>query len=110
VIALDKNLGFAEGYNQGLKSIRSKYIALLNSDILVKEDWLSPLVNFMEENPKVGACQPKILSLNQPELFEYAGAAGGFIDYLGYPFCRGRIFEEVEKDVGQYNAHQRTFW
>ncbi len=110
VIALDKNLGFAEGYNQGLKSIRSKYIALLNSDILVKEDWLSPLVNFMEKNPKVGTCQPKILSLNQPELFEYAGAAGGFIDYMGYPFCRGRIFDEVESDVGQYNARQRTFW
>lgn len=109
-IRLEKNVGFAGGYNQGLKRIESKYIALLNSDILIKEDWLSPLIKFMEENPKVGACQPKILSLNQPDYFEYAGAAGGYIDYLGYPFCRGRIFDKVEEDKGQYNRQQRVFW
>lgn len=110
VISLSENLGFAEGYNRGLKSVRAKYFALINSDILVKDDWLSPIINAMETEEKIGVCQPKILSVKAPDHFEYAGAAGGFIDHWGYPFCRGRLFTHVEMDQGQYNTNLQVFW
>lgn len=112
VLKFDRNYGFAEGYNRAVKHYADSYpyIVLLNSDVAVDNDWLSPLHAFMESHPEVGACQPKILSYRQPEQFEYAGACGGFIDRNGYPYCRGRIFATVENDVGQYDKPLRTFW
>lgn len=109
-IALPENLGFAGGYNAGLAYIEAKYWVLLNSDVAVSPHWLEPLQDFLDQHPRVAACQPKILSQREPEHFEYAGAAGGFIDYLGYPFCRGRIFETIESDEGQYNDYCEVFW
>ena len=110
VVALEKNYGFAGGYNKGLQALDTPYYVLLNSDVEVTENWLEPLLSFMEANPSVAACQPKILSYEYPEYFEYAGAAGGFVDKLGYPFCRGRIFDTLEKDTGQYDEPVRVFW
>jgi len=110
LIMLDKNHGFAKGYNEALKQIDAKYYILLNSDIEVTENWVEPIIDFLENNPKVAACQPKIRSWHQREYFEYAGAGGGYIDYLGYPFCRGRIFQELEKDTGQFDEVQEVFW
>lgn len=110
VIRLSKNSGFADGYNQGLKSVKAKYIALMNSDVLIGQDWLSPIIHFMEADERVGVCQPKILSARKPAYFEYAGAAGGFIDSFGYPFCRGRIFSHIEEDTGQYDTALQIFW
>jgi hypothetical protein len=110
VISLDKNYGFAEGYNRALQEVEAEYVVLLNSDVEVKERWLTPLVSFMDAHPEVAACQPKIRSWRQPESFEYAGAAGGFLDRYGYPFCRGRIFNTVEADQGQYDDPMRVFW
>ena len=110
LIQLDDNYGFAEGYNRALSQVEAEYVVLLNSDVEVTPDWLEPLVSFMDEHPEVAACQPKILSQKNRSYFEYAGAAGGYIDYLGYPFCRGRIFEKVEKDDGQYNTNRSVFW
>lgn len=104
VLALDKNYGFAEGYNRAIKATGYKYTVLLNSDVKTGECWLEPLYDYCEKNPEVAACQPKILSYTEPDKFEYAGAAGGFIDKLGYPFCRGRIFGTVETDNGQYDT------
>ena len=104
VLALDKNYGFAEGYNRAIKATGYKYTVLLNSDVKTGEGWLEPLYDYCEKNPEVAACQPKILSYTEPDRFEYAGAAGGFIDKLGYPFCRGRIFGTVETDNGQYDT------
>lgn len=104
------NYGFAEGYNQALKNNDSTYLLLLNSDVEVTENWLDPLIKIMDNNPSIGSCQPKILSLNQPDKFEYAGASGGFIDYFGYPFCRGRILNSQEQDHGQYNRPVSVFW
>lgn len=104
VLALDKNYGFAEGYNRAIKATGYKYTVLLNSDVKTGEGWLEPLYDYCEKNPEVAACQPKILSYTEPDKFEYAGAAGGFIDKLGYPFCRGRIFGTVETDNGQYDT------
>ena len=92
-ILLDKNYGFAEGYNKALAKINAEYFVLLNSDVEVKDDWLTPLIDFMDRHPKIAACQPKILSQSHPDTFEYAGASGGFLDSLGYPYCRGRIFD-----------------
>ncbi|MGC3978016.1 MAG: glycosyltransferase family 2 protein [Paludibacteraceae bacterium] len=109
-ILFEKNYGFAEGYNRALKEIESKYYVLLNSDVEVTPDWLSILYDYMEENQDITACQPKVLSYNKRNYFEYAGAAGGFIDKYGYPFCRGRIFGETEKDVGQYDEIVDIFW
>lgn len=109
-IALDRNYGFTGGYNRALQEIDADYYILLNSDIEVPEGWLAPLVNFMEENPDAGICQPKILSDRQRDSFEYAGAAGGFIDRYGYPFCRGRILSNIEKDNGQYDEPVECFW
>jgi len=109
-IQLDRNYGFAEGYNRALQQVEADYYLLLNSDVEVTENWLTPLLDTMEPDHKIGACQPKILSLNGRERFEYAGASGGFIDRFGYPFCRGRILNVIEKDEGQYNTPISVFW
>ncbi|NLJ43640.1 MAG: glycosyltransferase family 2 protein [Bacteroidales bacterium] len=110
LIRFDTNLGFAGGYNAALNQINAKYFVLLNSDVEVTENWLKPLVSFMDRNPDVASCQPKIRSLAKREFFEYAGAAGGYIDKYGYAFCRGRIFDNVEKDNGQYDDPADIFW
>lgn len=104
VIPFPKNYGFAEGYNRALEATRYPYTVLLNSDVRVPAGWWQPLLHFMEENPDVAACQPKIRSERQPEMFEYAGAAGGYLDRFGYPYCRGRLFDRVERDEGQYDG------
>lgn len=110
IIALAENLGFCGGYNQGLKQIDADYYVLLNSDVEVTENWLTPIIDLLDNDPSVAAVQPKILSYTQKNLFEYAGAGGGFIDSLGYPFCRGRILNQVEEDLGQYNDIKQIFW
>lgn len=109
-IVLDKNYGFAEGYNKAFKQVEAEYYLLLNSDVDVPEGWLAPLLDFMECHPEAAACQPKLRAIKDRESFEYAGAAGGFIDKYGYPFCRGRIFETVEKDHGQYDRNMEILW
>lgn len=109
-ILLDKNWGFAEGYNQALRQINATYYILLNSDIEVSSGWLSPLITWMDAHPETAACQPKLLSIKQRDYFEYAGACGGFIDKYGYPFCRGRVFDVVEKDEGQYDEVCPILW
>lgn len=109
-IVLDKNYGFAGGYNQALAKIEADYYLLLNSDVEVTNNWLDPMLVFLQANLDVAACQPKILSYHHRDHFEHAGAAGGFIDFLGYPFCRGRILATVEKDNGQYDAITDVFW
>lgn len=103
------NGGFAKGYNDALQHIEAEYYVLLNSDVEVSEGWLPPLIKCMEEE-SVAVCQPKIRSYEQPEFFEYAGAAGGFMDKNYYPFCRGRIFDTLEQDQGQYNQSMEVFW
>ncbi|MCX7744559.1 MAG: glycosyltransferase family 2 protein [Flavobacteriales bacterium] len=110
ILQLDKNYGFAGGYNRALKEISADYYVLLNSDVEVTPGWLSPILRQFEKQPNLGACQPIIRSWQHKEAFEYAGAAGGFIDYLGYPFCRGRIFDTLEFDEGQYNTPLEIFW
>ncbi len=110
VIQLDKNYGFAGGYAKGLKEIRSKYFVLLNTDVEVTQNWLGPLYNFLEDNLDVGACQPKLKAYYNKAYFEYSGAAGGFLDKYGYPFCRGRIFNTLEEDKGQYESQSEIFW
>lgn len=110
LIILNENHGFAEGYNLALQQISAEYAVLLNSDVEVTEHWLVPLADYMDAHPEVAACQPKIRSWRHKELFEYAGAAGGFIDRYGYPFCRGRIMGTVEKDNGQYDTVVPVFW
>lgn len=110
LIRLDRNYGFAEGYNRALSQVEAKYVVLLNSDVEVTPGWLNMQVDYMEMHPQVAACQPKILSWHHKDCFEYAGASGGFIDRYGYPFCRGRIFETVEKDCGQYDDPLPVFW
>jgi len=109
-LQLDKNYGFAEGYNRALERITSDYFVLLNSDVEVTPGWLEPMLDLMENDPDTGICQPKILSLDRPDEFEYAGAAGGFIDRFGYPYCRGRILQAVEKDQGQYDDSIPVSW
>jgi riboflavin kinase/FMN adenylyltransferase len=110
IIALNENYGFAAGYNKGNKQIISKYTVLLNSDVRVTDGWLDPIIELMEADSKIGAVQPKILSVKEPSKFEYAGASGGLIDALSYPFCRGRIFDNVETDNGQYDNTTEIFW
>lgn len=110
LIILDKNRGFAEGYNLALQQVSAEYVVLLNSDVEVTGHWLAPLVDYMDAHPEVAACQPKIRSWRHKERFEYAGAAGGFIDRYGYPFCRGRIMGVVEEDNGQYDTVVPVFW
>ena len=110
LVRLDRNYGFAEGYNKALELVDAEYCLLLNSDVEVTPGWLEPMLSFMEQHPSAVACQPKILAYNDKACFEYAGAAGGFIDYYGYPYCRGRLFDTVEKDKGQYDDVCRVFW
>ena len=111
LLRFSKNYGFAEGYNRAIDSTRYKYTVLLNSDVAVKSDWLTPLYEYMESHSRTAACQPKILAYRNPEMFEYAGAASGYIDRNGYPYCRGRIFGSVEKDEGQYDTvDENLFW
>ena len=109
-LPLPQNYGFAEGYNQALKLIDAPYYLLLNSDVETSPHWLQPLLQYMENHMEVAACQPKLLSQRNKMMFEYAGAAGGFLDRLGYPFCRGRIFDTVEKDEGQYDTICPVLW
>ena len=110
IIALDKNYGFCEGYNRGLKEIHATYYILLNSDIEVTSGWIDTQLEVLEKDSSIVACQPKILSYKQKSHFEHAGAAGGFIDILGYPFCRGRIFHIAEEDQSQYETSCDIFW
>jgi GT2 family glycosyltransferase len=104
------NAGFAGGYNMAFKHIEADYYVLLNSDIEVTEGWINPVIELMESDKKIAACQPKILSYYERSEFEYAGASGGFIDKFGYPFCRGRVFQSLEKDHGQYDDAIEVFW
>jgi GT2 family glycosyltransferase len=110
LIRLDKNHGFAGGYNAALKGLDFDYYTLLNSDVEVDPGWIEPILDLMEKDRSIGASQPKILSWADRGLFEYAGGAGGWIDYLGYPFAKGRIFDSCEKDEGQYNVAKPIFW
>jgi len=110
VIPLDKNYGFAGGYNLALSQVDAEYFVLLNSDIEVTPGWLSPLVSFLDANPDAASCQPKVLSYTRKDYFEHAGAAGCFIDKFGYPFCRGRVITQVEKDNGQFDNQIDVFW
>lgn len=109
-IVLEQNFGFAEGYNRALKQIDAEYYVLLNSDVEVSHHWLTPLIEFMDSHQQVAACQPKLLAEYDKDVFEYAGACGGFLDKYGYPFCRGRIFDTVERDNGQYDYQQEILW
>lgn len=110
LIELEKNYGFAKGYNLALKKIEADYYALINSDIEAQKDWLKPIISLLEQDELNAACQPKLLSYNDRNLFEYAGGAGGWLDSFGYPFARGRIFDVCENDKGQYDATERVFW
>ncbi len=110
IIKMNRNHGYAGGYNEALKEVHSDYYVLLNSDVEVSSGWIEPIIELMENDKTIGACQPKILSYHQKEYFEYAGAAGGWLDCLGYPFARGRIFDICEKDTGQYNDTSQIFW
>ena len=110
IIKNDSNLGFAGGYNEALKHIDAEIFALVNSDIEVTENWLQPILETFKNESQTAIIQPKILDFKRKEYFEYAGAAGGFIDEYGYPYCRGRIFDTLEKDNGQYNDNCEIFW
>jgi len=110
VVVNSYNDGFAQGYNLALKHVTAEYYVLLNSDVEVTANWLNPIIQLMDSNSKIAACQPKILDYNHKTKFEYAGAAGGFMDKYGYPFCRGRIFNALEEDKGQYNDAVEVFW
>ena len=110
IIKNEYNFGFAQGYNEALKYVDADIFALVNSDIEVTENWLQPIIKTFKNDPQTGIIQPKILDYKRKEYFEYAGAGGGFIDKYGYPFCRGRIFETLEKDNGQYNDTSEIFW
>jgi GT2 family glycosyltransferase len=110
IIGLTRNHGYAGGYNEALKEVHSDYYVLLNSDVEVTPGWIEPVIELMEKDPQIGACQPKVLSYHRKDHFEYAGAAGGWMDCLGYPFARGRIFDICERDTGQYDDVQKIFW
>ncbi|WP_223816051.1 glycosyltransferase family 2 protein [Adhaeribacter rhizoryzae] len=110
LILNSENLGFCEGYNRAMRQVKAQYYVLLNSDVEVTPNWLQPIITLMDADTNIAACQPKIKSYAKRQYFEYAGAAGGLIDYLGYPFCRGRIFESIEEDHGQYNDTRPIFW
>jgi GT2 family glycosyltransferase len=110
IIEMDKNRGFAGGYNEALRQVNSDYYVLLNSDVEVSPGWLEPVIELMEKDPAIGACQPKIRMYSDKRSFEYAGAAGGWLDYLGYPFARGRVFDDCEDDNGQYDQAEPIFW
>ena len=110
IIHNDGNYGYAKGYNLALRQIDAEYFVLLNSDIQVTKDWTCPIIELMEKDQSIAACQPKILDYNNKNKFEYAGASGGFIDKFGYPFCRGRMFDDLEEDKEQYNDGTEVFW
>jgi GT2 family glycosyltransferase len=110
IVELDKNYGFAGGYNHGLRKVPNEFYVLLNSDVEVTPDWIAPVLRYMDSTPGMVACQPKILDFHRKEWFEYAGAAGGYIDKDAYAFCAGRVFFEFEKDLGQYNRNEEVFW
>ena len=110
LIRLDRNYGFAEGYNRALAEVEADYWLLLNTDVEVAEGWIEPLVETLDRNPDVAVVAPKLRAVEAPDCFEYAGAAGGYIDFLGYPFCRGRILQRVERDEGQYDDARDLFW
>jgi len=110
LILLDKNYGFAEGYNRALSQVEAEFYIILNSDIEVTENWISPLIELLEKNPEIAACMPKLRSYFNRDYFEYAGSAGGYIDKYGYPFCKGRVFQTLEKDNGQYDGIHQVFW
>ncbi|GGE17315.1 glycosyltransferase family 2 protein [Psychroflexus salis] len=110
VLQLSQNFGYAEGYNRALQQIDEAYAILLNNDVAFKSDVATPLLNLFETNQQISAIQPKILDYKKPDYFEYAGAAGGFIDWFAYPYCRGRVFSAIEKDQGQYNDEIPIFW
>ncbi len=110
IIINPSNDGFSTGYNLALKQVEAEYYVLLNSDVEVTEKWIEPIMDLMDSNKQIAACQPKILDYNHKTTFEYAGAAGGFMDKYGYPFCRGRIFNSLEEDKGQYNNSTEVFW
>ena len=109
-IVLDKNYGFAEGYNRAIEATESEYVVLLNSDVETPEGWLTPLLDYMDAHPEVAAVQPKIRSWRDKRFFEHAGAAGGYLNPLGYPYCRGRRFGRVEEDHGQYDTVAEIEW
>jgi GT2 family glycosyltransferase len=110
LVQLPQNEGFAGGYNSALNQIEAEYYVLLNSDVEVTHNWIQPIIDLMDSDKTIAACQPKIRSYHQKTHFEYAGAAGGYIDWLGYPFCRGRVFDAYEEDLGQYNDTKEVFW
>jgi GT2 family glycosyltransferase len=110
IVALQKNYGFARGYNEALKQVKADYYMLLNSDVEVSPGWLQPMVALLEQDESNAACQPKILAFKDKHLFEYAGASGGWLDEYGYPFARGRVFDICEEDKGQFNDTQEVFW
>lgn len=110
IIVFEKNHGFTGGYNRALQQVKADYYVLLNSDVKVDAGWIKPMVQMAVNNPKIAAIQPKILSYHHPDEFEYAGASGGFIDKYGYPYCRGRVFDTMEKDRGQYDDARQIFW
>lgn len=110
LLLLDKNYGFAEGYNRAIAMVEEEYVVLLNSDVMVSPAWLAPMLEYLDAHADVAACQPKILSYRDMSRFEYAGAAGGYMDRWGYTFCRGRIFDTVEKDRGQYDTEADVLW
>ena len=110
IIDNKENYGFAEGYNKALKEVEAEYYVLLNSDVEVTPFWIEHIIALMDKDPLIACCQPKLLSYLEKNKFEYAGGAGGFIDYLGYPFCRGRIFNSLEEDKGQYDDEKEIFW
>ena len=109
-IVFEENYGFADGYNKAFEQIDAEYAVLLNSDVEVTAGWLTPLVEYMDAHPQVGACQPKLMAYHKKDEFEYAGAMGGYLDRYGYPYCRGRIFDTIEKDYGQYDADVPLLW
>ena len=110
IIINKTNEGYSKGYNDALKKISAEYYVLINSDIKVTKNWLNPIIHLMDSEQNISACQPKLLDYNNTSKFEYAGASGGFIDNLGYPFCRGRIFQNIETDEQQYNDAIEIFW
>ena len=110
IVQLAQNYGFTKGYNEALKQVKADYYILLNTDVEVSPGWIEPMVDMLEAKERIGICQPKLLQFTNKDLFEYAGAAGGWIDKLGYPFARGRIFDYCERDAGQYDQAQPIFW
>ena len=110
IVALDENYGFAGGYNKALFQLENEFVVLLNSDVAPREGWLQPLIDVMDSDSSIAVCAPKILDDKNRTLFEYAGAAGGYIDYLGYPYCRGRVMDTIEADNGQYDDDADALW